>query len=153
VWPRELGHECGCWSLIVGFTSIYFDHEWRWRQKTLVLRQQITVLYRQSGRPAGSADIRQLIREISNANPLWGAPRIHRELLRVRRKYSIMGILRNRLWKRCQEGIHASEAITNVNVDTGGTDPPCRGHCHALEAGAAGPVERLPPTLDTASSS
>jgi hypothetical protein len=27
------------------------------------------------------ADIRRLIREMSIANPLWGAPRIHGELL------------------------------------------------------------------------
>ena len=29
------------------------------------------------------ADIRSLIREISIANPLWGAPRIHGELLKL----------------------------------------------------------------------
>ena len=31
-----------------------------------------------------SAEIRQLIREMSIANPLWGAPRIHGELLKLR---------------------------------------------------------------------
>jgi hypothetical protein len=30
----------------------------------------------------GSVEIRRLIREMSIANPLWGAPRIHRELLK-----------------------------------------------------------------------
>ena len=30
-----------------------------------------------------SAEIRQLIREMSIANPLWGAPRIHGELLKL----------------------------------------------------------------------
>ena len=30
-----------------------------------------------------STEIRQLIREMSIANPLWGAPRIHGELLRL----------------------------------------------------------------------
>jgi hypothetical protein len=29
------------------------------------------------------ADIRRLIREMSVANPLWGAPRIHGELLKL----------------------------------------------------------------------
>ena len=29
------------------------------------------------------AEIRQLIREMSIANPLWGAPRIHGELLKL----------------------------------------------------------------------
>ena len=28
-------------------------------------------------------DVRQLIRDISIANPLWGAPRIHGELLKL----------------------------------------------------------------------
>src|ERR1700692_3947338 len=35
------------------------------------------------GRPSTPAEIRQLIREMSIANPLWGAPRIHGELLKL----------------------------------------------------------------------
>ncbi len=35
------------------------------------------------GRPALLPEVRQLIREISIANPLWGAPRIHGELLKL----------------------------------------------------------------------
>ena len=35
------------------------------------------------GRPAVSPDVRALIREMSTANPLWGAPRIHGELLKL----------------------------------------------------------------------
>ena len=44
---------------------------WRWKSKSL------------GGRPKLSADIRKLIRDISLANPLWGAPRIHGELLKL----------------------------------------------------------------------
>ena len=44
---------------------------WRWKSR------------RRSGRPTVSADIRQLIREMSISNPLWGAPRIHGELLKL----------------------------------------------------------------------
>jgi Integrase core domain len=44
---------------------------WRWKSKSL------------GGRPKLSADIRKLIRDISVANPLWGAPRIHGELLKL----------------------------------------------------------------------
>jgi hypothetical protein len=44
---------------------------WRWRSRA------------QPGRPRTSADVRALIREISAANPLWGAPRIHGELLKL----------------------------------------------------------------------
>src|SRR5258707_15681984 len=35
------------------------------------------------GRPKTPADIRQFIRDMSVANPLWGAPRIHGELLKL----------------------------------------------------------------------
>ena len=35
------------------------------------------------GRPGIAKDLRDLIREISRANPLWGAPRIHGELLKL----------------------------------------------------------------------
>jgi putative transposase len=38
---------------------------------------------RRPGRPNVAAEIRRLIREMSQANPLWGAPRIHRELLKL----------------------------------------------------------------------
>src|ERR1019366_5762289 len=33
------------------------------------------------GRPKTPLEIRQLIRDVSTANPLWGAPRIHGEIL------------------------------------------------------------------------
>ncbi len=36
-----------------------------------------------SGRPRIPKEIRDLIREVSLANPLWGAPRIHGELLKL----------------------------------------------------------------------
>ena len=35
------------------------------------------------GRPQIDADIRRLVREMAVANPLWGAPRIHGELLKL----------------------------------------------------------------------
>jgi len=44
---------------------------WRWKSR------------RQVGRPAVAADIRSLVRHISRENPLWGAPRIHGELLKL----------------------------------------------------------------------
>jgi hypothetical protein len=44
---------------------------WRWKSR------------RQVGRPAVSADIRGLVRRISRENALWGAPRIHGELLKL----------------------------------------------------------------------
>ena len=38
---------------------------------------------RRPGRPNVPAEIRNLIRNMSQANPLWGAPRIHGELLKL----------------------------------------------------------------------
>ena len=38
---------------------------------------------RHQGRPGVPAEVRQLIRQMSIANPLWGAPRIHGELLKL----------------------------------------------------------------------
>jgi putative transposase len=38
---------------------------------------------RRTGRPTVPADVRTLIRTMSEANPLWGAPRIHGELLKL----------------------------------------------------------------------
>jgi len=44
---------------------------WRWKSRS------------PGGRPKTSRETRQLIREMSVANPLWGAPRIHGELLKL----------------------------------------------------------------------
>src|ERR1700730_6103280 len=37
----------------------------------------------QPGRPPVPNDVRELIRKMSRENPLWGAPRIHSELLKL----------------------------------------------------------------------
>ena len=50
----------------VGFRSF-----WRWNSR------------RRAGRPTVPPEIRKLIREMSFANPRWGAPRIHGELLKL----------------------------------------------------------------------
>ena len=48
-----------------------FRSYWRWKSR------------RRRGRPTVPLEIRRLIREMSTANPLWGAPRIHGELLKL----------------------------------------------------------------------
>src|SRR5476651_2596150 len=48
-----------------------FRHYWRWKSRSI------------GGRPQIGTDLRALIRRISIENPLWGAPRIHGELLKL----------------------------------------------------------------------
>jgi transposase InsO family protein len=48
-----------------------FRSYWRWKSR------------RRGGRPPVALEIRKLIREMSIANTLWGAPRIHGELLKL----------------------------------------------------------------------
>ena len=45
---------------------------WRWKSRTSVI-----------GRPRTDAELRKVIGEMREANPLWGAPRIHGELLKL----------------------------------------------------------------------
>ena len=47
-----------------------FRYFWRWKS-------------RRRGRPKIDPEIRQLVRRMCRANPLWGAPRIHGELLKL----------------------------------------------------------------------
>src|SRR5712692_5272721 len=48
-----------------------FRFFWTWKSR------------RRTGRPTISADLRALIRTMAQTNPLWGAPRIHGELLKL----------------------------------------------------------------------
>ena len=48
-----------------------FRHYWRWKSRG------------RGGRPQVPAELRALIRQMSCENPLWGAPRIHGELLKL----------------------------------------------------------------------
>lgn len=71
IWPRALH----AMVLVKPATVIQWHRKgfrfyWRWRSRS-----------RQIGRPKTSTEIRQLIRQMSMANPIWGAPRIHGELL------------------------------------------------------------------------
>jgi putative transposase len=49
-----------------------FRWYWRWKSR-----------HGEAGRPTIDLGVRKLIRKISSANPLWGAPRIHGELLKL----------------------------------------------------------------------
>ena len=57
---------------VVAWHRMGFRLYWRWKSRTGRL-----------GRPAIQKEVRDLIRQMSQANPLWGAPRIHGELLKL----------------------------------------------------------------------
>jgi len=70
LWPRCLE----AMVLVKPATVIQWHRQgfrlfWRWRSR--------------SGRPSVQREVRKLIRQMSIANPLWGAPRIHGELLKL----------------------------------------------------------------------
>jgi putative transposase len=71
IWPRALH----AMVLVKPATVIQWHRKgfrlyWRWQSRS-----------RHLGRPKTSAEIRDLIRQMSMANPIWGAPRIHGDLL------------------------------------------------------------------------
>ncbi len=57
---------------VVGWSRKGFRLFWTWKSRR-----------RRTGRPAVPKDVRDLIRQMSLANPLWGAPRMHGELLKL----------------------------------------------------------------------
>ena len=56
---------------VIGWHRAGFRSFWRWKSRC------------RGGRPKVPFEIRQLIRDMSLANQLWGAPRIHGELLKL----------------------------------------------------------------------
>jgi hypothetical protein len=56
---------------VIGWHRQGFRLYWRWKSR------------HGDGRPAVSLEVRNLIRQMSDANPRWGAPRIHGELLKI----------------------------------------------------------------------
>ncbi len=57
---------------VIGWHRKGFRLFWTWKSRR-----------RKSGRPPLSREVRDLIRRMSRENPLWGAPRIHGELLKL----------------------------------------------------------------------
>jgi transposase InsO family protein len=58
-------------ATVIAWHRAGFRAYWRWKSRS------------HGGRPKASIEVRKLIREMSIANPLWGAPRIHGELLKL----------------------------------------------------------------------
>ena len=73
----------GMWPSLLGLTRVVqpatilrwhrsgFRAYWRWKSRA------------RSGRPRAEREVRDFIRRMSEENPLWGAPRIHGELLKL----------------------------------------------------------------------
>ena len=59
-------------STVIGWHRQGFRLFWAWK-----------VRRGRPGRPGVPQEVRQLIRTLSRENPLWGAPRIHGELLKL----------------------------------------------------------------------
>src|SRR6266436_4490709 len=89
IWPRALH----AMVLVKPATVVQWHRRgfrlyWRWRSRS-----------RQIGRPETSTEIRQLIRQMSMANPIWGAPRIHGELLMLGIEVSQATVGRHLPWR------------------------------------------------------
>ena len=75
VWLYQLWPRCLDTMVLVKPATVVQWHRhgfrlfWRWRSR--------------SGRPSLDREVRDLIRQMNAANPLWGAPRIHGELLKL----------------------------------------------------------------------
>src|SRR5674476_101551 len=87
VWPQVLNAVV----LVKPATVVQWHRKgfrlyWRWRSRRL-------------GRSKMGTEIRDLIRQMSLANPLWGAPRIHGELLKLGSELSQATVGRYLPWR------------------------------------------------------
>jgi len=72
LWPSLLGMvQVVEPSTILRWHRAGFRSYWRWKSR------------KRAGRPRIDRELRDLIRRMSQENPLWGAPRIHGELLKL----------------------------------------------------------------------
>jgi len=77
---------------------VWLSRTWtEWRAALVIVKPETVIAWhregfrlfwtwksgRRTGRPSVAADVRALIRTMSASNPLWGAPRIHGELLKL----------------------------------------------------------------------
>jgi putative transposase len=92
VWLYRLWPRCLDTMVLVKPTTVVRWHRqgfclfWRWRSR--------------SGRPSVDREVRDLIRQMSIANPLWGAPRIHGELLKLGVEISQATVAKYRVRRR-----------------------------------------------------
>ena len=74
----------GLLCFVLAVLASPFKSKLRLEAENAVLRHQLIVLRRRlPGRVRITTELRALIRRMSMENPLWGAPRIHGELLKL----------------------------------------------------------------------
>jgi putative transposase len=78
VWLRRVWADWKSSLLIVKPATVT-----AWHRKGFRLFWSWKIRHGKRGRPAVPQDVRELIRMMSRNNPLWGAPRIHGELLKL----------------------------------------------------------------------
>jgi hypothetical protein len=75
---------CGVWSdWRSALVTVKPETVIAWHRKGFRLFWTWKIRHGQVGRPAVPKEVRDLIRKMSRENPLWGAPRIHGELLKL----------------------------------------------------------------------
>jgi putative transposase len=91
--PQRVRLTCGDRLLWVWISRVWDG----WRATIVIVKPETVLTWRRRGfrlfwtwksrrhvgRPGVPQDVRQLIRTMAEANPLWGAPRIHGELLKL----------------------------------------------------------------------
>jgi hypothetical protein len=130
-----------------------------WHRKRFRLFWTGKVRRGQSGRPPLSQETRNLIRQMSRGNPLWGAPRIHGELLKLgidigettrarwprttleyKRECPIKGNVKRHFSPPAGRrgytfGHPAPCAVSSTEVDRRGAPTPAAGHRVAIRSG------------------
>jgi hypothetical protein len=89
-----------------------FSRYWHWKSRSL------------GGRPQIEADLRALIRRMSIENPLWGAPRIHGELLKLGFEVAQSSVAKCMVK---QHGSLSTAPHSRSRLDSKTADPECGG--------------------------
>jgi len=77
-WLSEVWNDWRCSLVLVQPETVL-----AWHRQSFRLFWTWKVRHGQPGRPSAPKDVRELIRKMSRENSLWGAPRIHGELLKL----------------------------------------------------------------------
>src|SRR5207247_8628604 len=77
-WPSHVWPDCRSALLLVKPETVV-----AWHREGFQFFGAWKSRHGRAGRPSIPKDVRELIRSMSKANPLWGAPRVHGEILKL----------------------------------------------------------------------